>query len=215
MTDTDKARDELRSILDQDAYQIYHEDNRNFLEIWWNRLTDWIGEQLSKLFSGLEPSSGFAEIVLFVIMMAVLILIGVAVVRHVRHSRRGRGFTEYKPLQSLNKTKWTVADHLQAAWRQEATEHYTDAARHVFLALLLSFDEKGWLKAGKWKTNWEYAAELQQVNQQLADSFYQFASVFDRAVYGEQHLENDDYHRYRDEALKWIDEEPGDSSGNG
>lgn len=204
IANADKAAKQLQEILDQNEYQMYYEDDRNFLQIWWDRLTNWIGEQLAELFSGLEPSSGFADLVLFVVIAAVLILIGMVVFQRVRRSRRSRGFTEYKPLQSLNEAKWAFTDHLEAARKQEESENYTDAVRHTFLSLLLYFHETGRLKARNWKTNWEYLTELQQVDRQLADSFHQLAFVFDEVVYGERILEKDEYIHYRDEAFKWL-----------
>lgn len=204
LTDADKAKEQLQGILDKNEYQIYYEDNRNFLEVWWDRLTNWIGEQLAKIFSGLEPSSGFADLVLFIIIAAVFVLIGIVVFQRVRFSQRRRDLTEYKPLKSLNEANWSFDNHLQTARQQEESGNYTDAARHVFLALLLYFDEKEWVKARNWKTNWEYFAELQQVNKQWAESFYQLALVFDEVVYGKRKLEKDAYFRYRNEALKWL-----------
>jgi len=210
----DKARDQLQTILDQNEYQIYYEDNRNFLEVWWDRLTNWIGEQLARLFSGLDPSSGFADLVLVVIIAAVLILIGIVVFQRVRHGRRNRGFTTYKPLKSLNETKWTFTDHLEAAQHQEESKNYTDAVRHMFLALMLYFDEQEWVRMRSWKTNWEYYAELEHVNKELAESFYQLASVFDQVVYGEQVLMKDDYTYYHNEAMKWLHDETREVFGD-
>ncbi|WP_010530896.1 DUF4129 domain-containing protein [Lentibacillus jeotgali] len=204
MAKTDNKQKQLQEILDQNEYQIYYEDNRNLLEVWWGRLTNWIGEQLAKVFSGLEPSSGFADLVLIIIIAAVLILVGFVVYQRVRQTRSSRGFTEIKPLESLNETKWTYNDHLQAAQNQERTGDYTVAARHMFLALLLYSHEKEWLKARNWKTNWEYLAELKHVNKHLAESFRQLALVFDEVVYGERVLEQDDYIRYRNETMKWL-----------
>ncbi|QKY69271.1 DUF4129 domain-containing protein [Lentibacillus sp. CBA3610] len=215
IADAEKAREELQTILNQNDYQIYYEENRNFLQIWWDRLTNWIGEQLAKLFSGLEPSSGFADMVLVVIIIAVLALIGFAIFYRVRHAGKRRTFYDYQPLKSMNEASWSYNDHLQAVRQQESGGDYNEAARHMFLALLLYFHDREWLKARNWKTNWEYFAELQQVNRQLADAFYQLALVFDEVVYGERRLVKDDYDRYRHEAMRLLEDEPPEISGEG
>ncbi|WP_164668683.1 DUF4129 domain-containing protein [Virgibacillus doumboii] len=209
---SDKAREEIRGILDQNEYKVYYEDNRNFLQIWWERLTNWIGEQLTKLFSGLEPSSGFADLVLFTIIIAIIALIGFVVLHRFQAGKR-RKFYDYQPLKSLNASSWSFADHLRAVRQQENDKNHNEAARHLFLATLLYFHDKEWLRAKNWKTNWEYYAELQRVNSQLADSFHQLALVFDEVVYGEQKLEIDDYYRFRNEAMQWLDEDSTEVSG--
>lgn len=215
MANTDQAREELQQILQQNEYQVYYEDNRNFLEVLWDRVTEWLGEILNGLFAGVDPAGGFADAVLVIIIAAVLILLGVVLIYRFRHYRRSRGFTQIRPLQSIHGSDWSFDQHLQAVQRQEENQDYTEAARHMFLALLLYFHEREWLKARNWKTNWEYFAELQAVDPHLADSFYRLALVFDEVFYGERTLSKDDYVRYRDEAMEWLDDKPEEVSGEG
>ncbi|WP_188632606.1 DUF4129 domain-containing protein [Lentibacillus kapialis] len=198
----------MRDILEQHDYQRYYEDNRSFLEVWWERLANWIGEQLAGVFSGFESSSGFADLVLILIIAAVLILSGIVVSQRIRHSRVNRGLAELQTLRSSHQNQWTYANHLQAARQQEDFGKCNEAARHIFLALLLYFHENEWLKIKTWKTNGEYLAELKHINKQLADSFYKLALVFDEMVYGERELKQDDYVHFRDEAMKWLNGGP-------
>lgn len=203
-------RKKLQDILDQPEYQIYYEDNRNFLEVWWDQLKNWFSDLLSNLLPALEPSQGFAGVVLIVIISVVIALIGLVIFLGFRNGKRSRAFHDYQPLQSMDEKDWTYRNHLTEAREQENNENYTDATRHMFLALLLYIHEKEWLVARNWKTNWEYFAELREVNQHIADPFYNLALVFDQVVYGERHLQKEEYIAFRDEIMKWLEEDTGE-----
>ncbi|MBY7141539.1 DUF4129 domain-containing protein [Virgibacillus sp. NKC19-3] len=203
-------REELEDILDQPEYQIYYEDNRNFLEVWWDQLKNWFHDLLSDILPSLEPTQGVASIILMVLIGIVVVLIGFVVFLAFRKGRRSRTFRDYQPLQSMNEKDWTYHDHLTEARKQENSENYTGATRHMFLALLFYFHAKNWLIVRNWKTNGEYVAELKEVNQQIADPFYHLALVFDQVVYGERHLQKSEYIPFRDEIMGWLTEDIGE-----
>ncbi|WP_373894405.1 DUF4129 domain-containing protein [Virgibacillus sp. CBA3643] len=199
-------REVLQDILDQPEYQIYYEDNRNFLEVWWDQLKSWFSELLSNLLPSLEPSQEFANAVLIVIVSIIILVIAFAIFLAFRKGKRSRTFRDYQPLATSEKD-WAYRDHLAEARKLEDNENYTGATRHMFLALLLYFHAKKWLMARNWKTNWEYFAELKDVDQQIAVPFYNLALLFDQVVYGERHLQKEEYIAFRDEIMIWLTED--------
>lgn len=215
MENVDEAREKLKHILAKDEYQIYHEDNRNILQIWWDNAKDWLMEQLSKLSINFQPSSGMASVILIGIIIVVIALIGLVIFFVVRNSRRKQALHDYQPLTSTNEMNWTFHHHLTKAQEEEKKQNYATAARHMFLALLLYFHDKGWLEARVWKTNWEYYAELRKVNQQSADHFYNLALLFDEVVYGERVMQKDEYISYRDEAMTWLNKDAAENTSEG
>ena len=92
--------------------------------------------------------------------VAVVIALIIGCIFMVRSIQRKRRFRDSKPLEVLTETEWTYEMHEKKAYELESSGEYSQATRHLFLAILLFFDEKGWLVAKRWKTNWEYYDEL-------------------------------------------------------
>lgn len=215
MGQVDQARNELKEILSQREYQIYYEDHRNFLQIAWDYLKDWILKLLSKWFSSLHPSNGLATGILIGITAIVLVFIALAVFLGVRAMRRKQKFHELKPLETMGGKQWSAETHLAEAKRQESEGNYSLATRHLFLALLLHFHELGWLEARSWKTNWEYYDELRKVNSDGAGQFFHLAQLFDEVFYGERRMNKEDYLAYRNETMKWFEEDRTETTVQG
>ncbi|OZU89433.1 hypothetical protein CIL03_06905 [Virgibacillus indicus] len=201
-----KAKEGLQDILNQREYQIYYEDNRNFLEVWWDNIKAWFRELLSEWLSGFEPSNGFADTLLVILIGVVILLALLGVFLGMRLVRRKRALQDHQPFQSMNEMEWSVERHLKEAEKQERTRDYSLATRHQFLAVLLYFHEQEWLQAHVWKTNWDYFAELQRKDKQRAEAFYELARIFDEAVYGKRPIAEKEYHNYQEKALKWLHE---------
>ncbi|MFO7583454.1 MAG: DUF4129 domain-containing protein, partial [Anaerolineales bacterium] len=72
---------------------------------------------------------------------------------------------------------------------------YRTAVRYLYLSALLILDERGLLYYDRTKTNREY---LRQVagNERVAGLLREVISVFDRAWYGFQPLDEESYQRY-------------------
>lgn len=203
MLDADKAKERLQEILSEKEYTVYHENPKGFFASWWDQATDWIAEQLEKLFPSFEATSQAAGPLLVVIMIAIVLVLGVAAYFLIRNTNRKRKYRE-APLQSMKELERSASMHLADALKREKEPDYSLAARHLFLALLLYFHENKWLEARIWKTNWEYYDELRKVNQSWADQFYHLARVFDEVTYGKRKIEQEEYEQFRQEAMKWL-----------
>jgi hypothetical protein len=124
--------------------------------------------------------------------------------------KRKRTLRHRKPIQTKNEMEWSYRRHVSEAKKNESLEEYTISTRHMFLALLLYYHEKEWLKARIWKTNWDYYDELRKIDQEEANQFYNLALLFDEVTYGERIVIKEEYFKYRDEVsslLKDSDEE--------
>ncbi|MFZ3579973.1 DUF4129 domain-containing protein [Virgibacillus sp. DJP39] len=204
MYDENRAKEELKDILNQKEYQVYYEDNRNFIEVWWDNLKNWLGDLLGKFFSSFNPSNNAAEGIL---VLTILVFVLLALFFLVRYNlRRQKDMRDNKPIQSTNELNWSYHNHLIEAQKQEGLTQYSIAARHLFLALLLYFHEKEWLEARIWKTNWEYYDELYKVNKNRAEQFYSLAVVFDEAAYGKRTIKQVEYIQYKNKIMNWLEE---------
>ncbi|MFP3514225.1 DUF4129 domain-containing protein, partial [Peribacillus sp. SIMBA_075] len=62
-------------------------------------------------------------------------------------------------------------NYLQDAREQGKEGKWREGERSLFLALLVYMQTKAWIRIEKWKTNWEYADEL-QLNQPRAEELF-------------------------------------------
>src|SRR5699024_2725338 len=164
----------------------YHEDNRSFLEVWWDKFLD----RLEDIFPSYVPSNGFFNIVLFLVIAAVMLLVVLVVFHKVRQRKRSTIVHENAPLKNEMNREFSYKNHLIQSRTTEANENYTEATRHLFLAVLLYFHENDLLAAGAGKTNFEYVTEIKQVNKQYASMFHHLAITFDEVVYGERMIQS-------------------------
>jgi hypothetical protein len=206
MLDANKARDELKDILNTKEYQIYHNESKGLIETLWEKAKQWIAEQLMKLFPSMESAGSASGPILIVIIVVVVFFLAFAAIFMIRNHNRNKLLHNKMPLQSMNEINWSSERHLLEATNKEGLAEYTLATRHLFLALLLYFHEKNWLEARIWKTNWEYYEELRKVNQQWAIKFYDLAAFFDEVTYGERKVQEREYQHFQTEVRRMLGE---------
>lgn len=199
------ARDELKDILSKREYRIYYNQSKSWLEIWWEKAKQWIADKLAKWFPSFEAANGAAVPVLIALIVVVVLLLALTLFFIFRNVKRNRILRNQKPLQSITKMNWTFKQHLSEARKQELLQEYTLSTRHLFLAVLLYFHDKGWLEARIWKTNFEYYEELRKINRDYADHFYKLAHFFDEVTYGERTVGKEEYFQFRAIAMKWLE----------
>ncbi|MFJ7726342.1 DUF4129 domain-containing protein [Neobacillus sp. NPDC097160] len=206
MLDANKARNDLKEILNSQEYRVYYNESKGFIQTWWEKAKEWLAEQLEKLFPDITSASSASGPILIAIIVIVIFLLALLAFFLFRNTRRNVKLRKQKPLQSMKEINWTFERHLEQAGKYESSAEYTLSIRHLFLALLLYFHEKGWLEARIWKTNWDYYDELRKINQQNADQFYRIAHFFDEVTYGERTVSNEEYVQFKQEAMKWLGE---------
>ncbi|MCM2606855.1 DUF4129 domain-containing protein [Rossellomorea marisflavi] len=205
-----KARDQLEDILDDPEYQAYQQDPGFFSELW-NKALEAIAKAIEAIFPAVEPTARASSIILIGIIACLIIALVVIVIVLVSRKVKRRKLNERKPLQSMNELEWSYKRHMKEAESFAASGNHSQATRHMFLALLLYFHEKEWLKAMVWKTNWDYYDELRKINKEWADRFYKLAIVFDQVAYGEREVDATEYASFRDEALELIKDKAHES----
>ncbi|WP_217586316.1 DUF4129 domain-containing protein [Lentibacillus saliphilus] len=203
MANVDEAREKLEKILADKEYQVYYEDHRSLLEVIWDDVTAWFLELLSNVFT-LNPSNNMGDVIIVLIIAVVLVLLAITIGLGIRSVRRKYKYRSVSPIQSPDDLSWSYEAHLEKAEAYRSEAQYAQAARHVFLALLIYFNDIGWLEAQNWKTNWEYVIELRRVNRDGADAFLKLAHVFDEVFYGEHPMQQTEYEQYRHEADRWL-----------
>ncbi|ART76540.1 hypothetical protein B4U37_11045 [Sutcliffiella horikoshii] len=201
-----EAREQLEEILDQQEYQVYYADTRNTLQIWWDEFKAWLADLLSRLFPSMENTSGTAGNIMILVIILVIVILGAFVITYLAKNNPFGRNKKNKPFQSGVELEWSFQQHVNEAKKFEEVGDFSLATRHLFLGLLLNFHERQWLEAKIWKTNWEYYDELRREQKELAQFFFDFALLFDRATYGKQKIEKDDYLSFRDIALKWLND---------
>lgn len=206
-----EAKEKIKEILNHSEYTAYH-GSKNFIEIWWERANEWIGDLLAKWFDSFQPTSGLSESIILTVILVTLGLICFLVVFIVKQVRKNITFRNHNPIQSIGGMEWSYQKHLQEAEKQAEEGQYTVATRHLFLSLLLFYHKRGWLQARDWKTNWEYYDELYKVNQKGATQFFNLALLFDEVTYGERDVRDDEFFHHRMEALKWMKDQTEDIS---
>lgn len=205
MSQPNEARNQLEDILKQKEYQVYYDDSQSFIEVWWEKTKAWIIDLLQKWFPSMQPTDGAATIVLISVLFIVVVLLMVVLYLIIRKWKRDVTFKEQKALQSLNQMHWSSQKHLLEADYQESLQNYALSTRHLFLGLLLYFQEREWLVVRLWKTNGEYYDDLIKVDHHGAELFYESALVFDRVTYGEGNIDKEEYIQLRNAVRGWLD----------
>ncbi|GAB2565731.1 DUF4129 domain-containing protein [Gracilibacillus alcaliphilus] len=206
MTYAQHEQEQLEEILSSREYQIYYEDHRSLLERAWDRIRDWINENiLEKILSQFDSTSNTGNIVVSIILFILALLILLGIIALVMTFVRKRKLRHYRPLSQEAELDWGYPEHLQAAQQYELEGEYTKASRHHFLALLLCLNQKGWLQAQQWKTNLEYYLELKKGDPETAKQFHQFAVFFEKVMYGEHAITPIDYQAFKQEINSLIE----------
>lgn len=202
MKQTNEVRDELEKILSEQEYQAYY--NQTFLERMWARVQEWLNDVLASVFGNMG-ATGFSSTLFIYFVIIILIIVGIIVLVHMNPSFSKRSkIGKHAPIYSSHELEWTFEMHLVEAKRQEEKMDFTKATRHSFLATLLFFHEKEWLKAKIWKTNWEYYEELLKVNRDAANFFKEVVQLFDEATYGERKIQQKEYEIFAKDVEQWI-----------
>ncbi|GEN31919.1 uncharacterized protein with PQ loop repeat [Cerasibacillus quisquiliarum] len=206
MYDVDYAKEQLQHILNGLEYRSYYNQREGFVSKWWNKLVEWLADKLIAIFKTTETSQNISEIILVIIITLIVLFMIFGLFIFLRHIQRRRRYRSQQPLSTWDKIDWTYENHLAEAKKLELENNLQHATRHRFLALLLFFDERGYLEKKIWKTNVDYYLELKQGSKERANTFLQLARTFDDVVYGEHNINKKDYEVFRQQTIPWLKE---------
>ncbi|MFX3632633.1 MAG: DUF4129 domain-containing protein [Candidatus Pristimantibacillus sp.] len=185
-----EEKEKLEQILSRDEYAVHlNPKEPNPIFKWLkNRLED-----LLDLFPDVPMPPGTPMVLVYMLLGIVLLVLGVVVIWIVRNMivrRQGRRLGVFRNDGEMERSSRM---QLEEARRAADDGHYEEAIRLMFLALLLMMDEQGWVRAEKWKTNYEYAEELNDRQPAVGESFELAAKLFERVHYGKVIAGRQDY----------------------
>ncbi len=203
-------KEELRDILSSPEFADYMKDaeepGRNLLLYGLERLFDWLG----RLFPELELAEGSQDALgYFIIAGGLMLLAALSFFLFRLLWIERRALRRRSAAASPEELEAAPAGLLERSRAAAASGAYREASRLLFLALLLGFQERGWLRVADWKTNWEYAEELAGQGEASAALFRSSAVRFDAVWYGGRDIAPADYDTWRREVEAAIDAEGG------
>jgi uncharacterized membrane protein len=172
-------KEHLQEILARDEFNLPQSSGEN----WIQRAMEFVIELLADLFQWTNIPTGAANTVsTLVLIMAVLGLVGVIywLFRRMIWVQK-----KHRPLFMDGEKIRSHADYLRDAKEKAARGEWREGERSLFLALLVYMQMKSWVRVEKWKTNWEYAEEIEANQPSLRDVFGSFAREFDAVWYGQ------------------------------
>ncbi|MGG1661520.1 DUF4129 domain-containing protein [Brevibacillus sp. NRS-1366] len=173
----DKER--LREILSQDEFKKIQGDGESLIE----KAINYLIEMIAKLFEWTEipatASSTVSTIVLVIAGLGLIFSIYWQAKRIVWEQKRQRSlFVQGEKIRSY-------MDYLRDAKQRGQEGDWREGERSLFLALLVYLQMKAWIRIEQWKTNWEYADELQMNQPAVEGLFRRHARTFDQVWYGQ------------------------------
>ncbi|WP_274364012.1 DUF4129 domain-containing protein [Paenibacillus thermotolerans] len=188
----DEEKEALKGILSGDEYTAYAakegQQGENLLLRWLEELVN----KLNDLFPQIEFADGSEDVLMYIIIgigvviVAALLFFLWQMLWFERGLKRKASMTEdelEQPPESL----------LERARNAAESGDTREGTRLLFLALLLSLQEKEMLEVRAWKTNWEYAEELAERSSPWLELFRESALRFDTVWYGLKELPSDDF----------------------
>ncbi len=186
------AFDKLAAVLTRREFQPVAEQPPSPLEKWWA----WLNRRLLRLF--LTPQAA-AWTNWGVIVVGGLILAGVAY--FFWRNARAHWLREITLAQDKKEPDGlSVPTALQQARRLAAAADYRQAIRYLYLATLLTLDERGVLRYDKTLTNRELVRRVGQAQDpSLAQTLAPVVDMFDRVWYGFAPVDDRSYQSYTEQ----------------
>lgn len=167
------------TILAQPRFQIHGPPR----ETWWDRMWQWIGDVLSRLFGGIHAGAGTLETVGTIVLIAACALVVVAIVRLLLSisGEYAAATPHVRTLQARAAAKHWYDRALQAA----AADDYAHAVMLLFRAVLAILDLRGMVHDEPSRTVGESRSELRGRAPQYLSSFDSVARIFTAALYAD------------------------------
>jgi hypothetical protein len=184
-----ESKRRLEEILTKDEYTFYLQaEDKSF----WDFLKP-IGRWLRSLLPDIHVSEGTGAAMAYGLMVLALLVVIYAIywfskqlIRQGRVRRQAAYLPEDATIRSYD-YYWSEALRLgnSRMWRE--------GVRCGFLALLFYLEDQERIRVEKWKTNWEYASELNDSAPSLAPVFEESSLLFERIWYGNEAVTEADY----------------------
>jgi hypothetical protein len=146
-----------------------------------DRLTDWIGELLTRLLiKGSSVPGGWFTISVLLILLAVAVVIAVRIARRAMRTNRGGGHALF------GDHDLSAAEHRATAEQYAAVGNWSAAIRHRLRAVARQLEESGVLDPVPGRTATELARDAGRAIPHLAAELTRAAEAFNDVTYGER-----------------------------
>jgi hypothetical protein len=146
-----------------------------------DRLTDWIGELLTRLIiKGSSVPGGWLTISVLLILLAIAVVIAVRIARRAMRTNRGGGQALFG-VHDLS-----AAEHRATAEQYAAVGNWSAAIRHRLRAVARQLEESGVLDPVPGRTATELARDAGRAIPRLAAELTRAAEAFNDVTYGER-----------------------------
>ncbi|SDO90167.1 protein of unknown function [Paenibacillus sp. yr247] len=203
-TSLQEDKEKLQQILKQDEYTAYAvKENGSF----WA----WLEPAFRKIRSWLPDFQVSESVTDWLTIGVVISLLGIAAfaiywfLKQIIWQKRIRS-EAYLPIGEISRSYrfyWQQAAELRGAgdWRE--------GVRSVFLSLLFFLEAQRMIRVEKWKTNWEYAAELEGTASLLVPLFQDSSLLFERIWYGKEVVTEEQFTWMYEQVARVIGREGG------
>lgn len=209
MSQQNEGKERLKEILEKSEYQAYEKETQTASQ----RLIDLIGQWVEGMLETWFPDFHISgSTINGWIYFFGLIGIGILIFLMVKLSGRISGekkLAQKRTFSSSEDLSWSQERHWQKADELASKGQWTEAARHLFLGMLVNFDDRGLVEAKAWKTNSDYFKELSGEDEGLKKDFGELALLFDQITYGNKRLDQREYEGFRGQAARWVEGEGG------
>ncbi|MBX0358166.1 hypothetical protein [Halobacillus sp. Nhm2S1] len=207
MIQSNEGKEQLKEILERPEYQAYEQESQTASQRLLDIIAQWVKELLETWFPNFQVSDSaingwiyfFGFIGIGILLLLVIKLVG-------RFSGEKK-LSEKRTFSMTSELAWSSAKHMQEAEARAEDGQFSEAARHVFLGMLLDFDARNLVEVKTWKTNGDYEKDLQDSNHTLVADFSFLAKVFDQITYGNRTLLKEEFDEFRSRAFQWMDQE--------
>ncbi|MBN9654492.1 DUF4129 domain-containing protein [Halobacillus sp. GSS1] len=207
MSQSTEGKEQLKEILERQEYQAYEQESQTASQHLLDIVTEWVKEMLEAWFPNFQVSdsaiNGWIYFFGFIGMGLLLFL----VIKLVTRLSGEKKLSEKRTFSMTSDLAWSSEKHVQEADARATEGQFSEAARHVFLGMLLDFDNRDLVEVKTWKTNGDYEKELLDSDHRLVADFSFLAKTFDQITYGNRILQKEEYDEFRLRALQWMDEE--------
>jgi Domain of unknown function (DUF4129) len=178
-----KDKERLNEILSSEEFNRQSDEGEGWIE----KAVNFFLDLIARLFQVSEIPTGAAGTVstsiLIVTVIGLLVFIYWLIRKMVWQKKQER------PLLVSGEKIRSHRDYLNSARQLGQQAEWREAVRHLFLALLVYFQWKTWIRIEQWKTNWEYADEIAYNQPEAQDLFRRHARSFEQVWYGQEEID--------------------------
>ncbi|KRF19471.1 DUF4129 domain-containing protein [Paenibacillus sp. Soil787] len=180
-TSLQEDKEQLEQILNQSEYTAYEVKENG--SIW-----AWLKPFFRKIKSWLPDFQVSDSVTDWLTIGVVVTLLGIAAfaiywfVKQIIWQKRIRS-DAYLPVGEISRS---YRFYWQQAAELRGTGDLREGVRSVFLSFLFFMEAKRMIRVEKWKTNWEYAEELEGSASSLVPLFHDSSVLFERIWYGKE-----------------------------